>query len=313
VLQDPTAIGYLGDFNSGASAVSIPLLNRLGIPQISPGSSAVGLTTRGPGWAPGEPQKYYPSGVRTFARVVPTDAYEAVALVRAEQAYGCHTTFVLEDAEVDGEDAALTFVVTAKAAGMHGIPVQAFQRGALDYTGLARTVAASGTRCVLISAIDERSSVRLTRQLARAVPKAMIFTTSGLADAAYMDPSRGGLPAALDDRVVMAYPTLPTDPGRGPAHAFRADYTRHFGAPQPAAIFGYQAMSLLLGAIARATDDGRREPERSTVRAELFSDREVHGVLGSFRIDPAGDISLTRYAIYTVRSARLVPWSGMSG
>jgi branched-chain amino acid transport system substrate-binding protein len=34
-MLDRSLIGYIGDFNSGASAVSIPLLNRMGIPQIS--------------------------------------------------------------------------------------------------------------------------------------------------------------------------------------------------------------------------------------------------------------------------------------
>ena len=63
--------------NSGASAISIPLLNRTGIPQISPTSTAVGLTSDGIGAAPGEPEKYYPTGIRTYARVVPSDAIEA--------------------------------------------------------------------------------------------------------------------------------------------------------------------------------------------------------------------------------------------
>src|SRR5207248_527272 len=44
VLKDPTAIAYVGDFNSGASAIAIPPLNRAGIPQVSPASSAEGLT-----------------------------------------------------------------------------------------------------------------------------------------------------------------------------------------------------------------------------------------------------------------------------
>ena len=38
------AVLYLGTFNSGAAAISIPLLNEAGIPQLSPGNTAVGLT-----------------------------------------------------------------------------------------------------------------------------------------------------------------------------------------------------------------------------------------------------------------------------
>jgi len=44
-VLDPTTIGYLGDFNSGAAAISIPPLNRQSIAQVAPAASAVGLTS----------------------------------------------------------------------------------------------------------------------------------------------------------------------------------------------------------------------------------------------------------------------------
>src|SRR3954453_17547236 len=69
--QDKSTAVYLGEFNSGATAVSLPILNEAGIAQISPANTAVGLTTDEPGATPGEPDKYDPAGVRTFARIVP--------------------------------------------------------------------------------------------------------------------------------------------------------------------------------------------------------------------------------------------------
>jgi branched-chain amino acid transport system substrate-binding protein len=304
--QDPTTIGYLGDFNSGASAISIPLLNRIGIPQISPGSSAVGLTSAGAGAAPGEPEKYYPTGVRTFVRVVPSDADQAGALITAERARACTSTFVLEDGEVDGEDAALTFALSAQSAGLRVVAIQAFQRQAIDYSGLAHSVAASGADCVLISALDEASSVRMTQELARELPRAMIFVTDGLADAAYLDPDLGGLPENLDPRVTVVSPTFPASAYPAPGRRFLAAYAARYGPPAPPAIFGYQAMSLLLSAIARATDNGRHPADRLGVRDELFSDRRIHGAVGTFHIDRAGDTTLRRFAIYRVVGGRLV-------
>src|SRR6185295_11497655 len=56
--DDSTGV-YIGEFNSGASAVSIPILNEAGVPQISPANTAVGLTSDEPGANPGEPDKYY--------------------------------------------------------------------------------------------------------------------------------------------------------------------------------------------------------------------------------------------------------------
>src|SRR5450755_3387190 len=62
VATDPKAAYYIGEFNSSASEVSIPILNQGGIPQVSPANTYVGLTLSvPPASAPGEPQKYYPS------------------------------------------------------------------------------------------------------------------------------------------------------------------------------------------------------------------------------------------------------------
>ena len=70
-VQDKSTISYLGEFNSGGTKVSLPILNKAGIPQISPSNTYVGLTTNDPGSEAGEPDKYYPTGKRTYARVVP--------------------------------------------------------------------------------------------------------------------------------------------------------------------------------------------------------------------------------------------------
>jgi branched-chain amino acid transport system substrate-binding protein len=304
VLQDPTAIGYLGDFNSGASAIAIPPLNRAGVPQVSPASSAEGLTTGGPGASPGEPQKYYPTGERTFARVVPSDAIQALALVHLEQSVGCHAAFVLHDGEVDGEDAALSFVLTAESAGLRVLGIQTFPRAAADYSSLGLSVAGSGADCILISAIDERSAARLTRQVARAIPRATIFATDDLADSTYTEPA-AGLPLSTDRRVFLASPMLAPSDYPPSGRAFLAAYSRRFGAPEPPAIFGYEAMSLMLNAISRATDRGRKAAERSKVLAAVFDTRDRRSVLGSYSLDHAGDTTITRYGIYRIVDGRL--------
>jgi len=102
-------------------------------------------------------------------------------LSRGWCARGCSSTFVLEDGEVDGEDGALSFLLTAQSAGLRVIGVQAFQRRAPGYTPLARGVAGSGADCVLISAIDEASAASLTEHVAQALPRATIFATGALA------------------------------------------------------------------------------------------------------------------------------------
>jgi branched-chain amino acid transport system substrate-binding protein len=312
-VVDPTTIGYIGELNSGASAISIPVLNRAGIPQIGPASSAVGLTSGAPGAFPGEPQKYYPTGVRTFARVVPSDAVQAIAQVRIQQALGCTKVYVLDDGEVDGADAARSFMLAAGAAHVDLVGSQTFVRNASDYRGLATTVAHTGAQCVLISADTESGAVRLTTQLAQAMPNVRIFGSAGLAESTYADPARGGIPLWVAPRVVLTAPTLGLGAYPASARAFTAAYDRRYGAPEPTAILGYEAMSLMLSAIRRATDRGRVPAERSKVLAAIFATRNRHSVLGTYSIDPDGDTTLRRYGIYVIQGGRLTFWKAVDG
>src|SRR5262245_32756421 len=75
---DKSIVAYLGTFNSGAAKLSIPILNQSGpLVMISPANTYPGLTVAAPGiTVEGEPDKYYPSGVRNYARVAPADIYQ---------------------------------------------------------------------------------------------------------------------------------------------------------------------------------------------------------------------------------------------
>ena len=311
-VLDPTTIAYLGELNSGASAVSIPPLNRAGIPQVSPTSGAVGLTTTGPSVFPGEPQKYYPTGVRTFARVVPNDSVQANAQVRVQKSMGCQTTYVLNDGEVDGADAARTFAVAAHVAGLRMAGFQAFPRNAKSYTALAAGVAQTHPDCVLISADTESGAVLLTTALAAAMPDVKIFGTAGLAESTYTDPAQGGIPAAIDSRVLLTAPDLSLAQYPASARAFTTAYERRYGPVEPASIFGYEAMSLLLSAIARGTDGGTEPAVRSAVRTALFATRDRRSVLGTYSIDANGDTTLRRYGVYAIVDGRLTFWQAIA-
>lgn len=313
-VLDPTTIGYLGDLDSGASAVSIPPLNRAGIPQVSPASTAVGLTSGASGAYPGEPQKYYPTRVRTFARVVPNDNVQAVAQVRLQRSMGCQSTYVLEDeGEVDGADTARSFGVAAQAAHLRIAGIATFARRAADYRSVAAAVAHAAPDCVLISADTESGAVLLTKQLAEAAPGVKIFGSAGLAESTYADPAQGGIPLSVDSKMLLTAPALGLAAYPAAARVFTTAYERRFGAPEPDAIFGYEAMSLLLSAISQATDDGTEPAVRSEVRAAIFATRDRHSVLGTYSINQDGDTSLRRYGVYRIIDGRLTFWKAING
>ncbi|MBV9839362.1 MAG: branched-chain amino acid ABC transporter substrate-binding protein [Solirubrobacterales bacterium] len=312
-VNDRTTIGYIGELDSGASAISIPLLNRAGIAQISPSSTSVGLTSSAPGASPGEPQKYYPTGTRTYARVVPNDAVQAVVQVSLQRSMGCVATYVLEDGGVDGDDTASSFDAFAQTGGLRVIATQVFQRGAADYSSLAASVARSGADCVLVSAIPESGAALLTKQVAAALPNARIFGSAGLAESTYADPAQGGIPTSIDPRVLITVATLAPSAYPAAGRQFMLTYSQLYGMPQPAAIDGYEAMSLLLAAIGRATHGGTKTARRSNVVAAVFATRNRRSVLGTYSIDHDGDTTLTRYGVYRVVAGRLSFWKAVEG
>ncbi len=79
--QDTSTIAYLGDYNSAATAISLPLINAAGILQVSPASPYVGLTSSLDA-GQDEPERFYPTGHRSFGRLEPADAVQAGAQVR---------------------------------------------------------------------------------------------------------------------------------------------------------------------------------------------------------------------------------------
>jgi branched-chain amino acid transport system substrate-binding protein len=68
--QDLDAIAYVGDYDSAATAISLPIINANDILQVSPGSPYIGFTDATRFDRPGEPRYFFLSGHDTFARLV---------------------------------------------------------------------------------------------------------------------------------------------------------------------------------------------------------------------------------------------------
>jgi branched-chain amino acid transport system substrate-binding protein len=302
VLQDPSALAYVGEFNSGASAIAIPLLNRTGMLVLSPTSTAIGLTTAAADDSPGEPDKYYPTGKRTFVRLAPDDSLQAAAQVRLQRRLGCRATYVLNDGEFDGDDIAVAFQLAARAAGLRVAGAQSFDPRAQDYASLALTVSQSGANCVLIGALPENHAALVARQVGAALPGAMLFGTSALAQPSFTDPDHGGVPPELDSRVFI------TAPAARPGLAARFDtaFAARFGPPGAYAVYGYEAMRLVLAAIARATDGGRHTARRSAVLEDILGKASAGGPLGSFEVKHDGTATLHTYGVFALSGGSLV-------
>src|SRR3954447_14981086 len=182
--QDPSTIAYLGEFNSGASAISLPITNEAGILQISPSNTYVGLT-RAEGADKGEPDKYYPAGKRTFGRVVPADHIQAAAQVTYQKDQGCKKTYILNDKEVYGKGIAVQVQNIAKAQGLAIAGNDGIDTKAANFRSLATKIKSAGADCVFYGGIAQNKGVQLFNDVHAGNPTAKLFGPDGMAESVF--------------------------------------------------------------------------------------------------------------------------------
>jgi branched-chain amino acid transport system substrate-binding protein len=302
VAQDENAAAYIGEFNSGASAVSIPILNQAGIPQISPANTAVGLTTNDPGASPGEPAKYYPTGKRTYTRIVPKDTIQGAALVTLMKQDGCQKVEVTNDKEVYGAGLAKNIELAAKDQGLTILSNDAVDKNAANYRSLAQRSKSQGADCFVFAGITANGAVQQFKDFGAALPNAKMYGPDGICESGFTDPSKGGIPVKLDPRFKCTVATL--DPSSYPPDGkqFFTEYTQKYGDkhPDPYAIYGYEAMNLALDAVKRSQTGSKQD-----ILKALFATKDRKSVLGSYSIDQNGDTTLTDYGVYSVDNGTL--------
>jgi len=302
VAQDESAAVYIGEFNSGASAVSMPILNEAGIPQISPANTAVGLTSDEPGAERGEPEKYYPTGERHYARIVPKDTIQGAALVTLMREDGCQRVQLLNDREVYGAGLSRNIENAAKEQGLNILSNEAIDKNAPNYRSLAQNAASQNADCMVYAGITPNNAVQIFQDFARALPEAKLYGPDGVAESGFADPSEGGIPASVARRVKVSVATLSPEEYPPDGQEFFTAFEREYDEPNPDpyAIYGYEAMRLALDAIQRAGST-----DKNAIREALFATRDRQSVLGTYSIDENGDTSLTTYGIYGIEDGEL--------
>lgn len=295
--ENPTTIAYIGDIDSGATAVSLPITNETGILHVSPLSGYTGLTQPAD---KGEPAKYYPSAKHTFARLVPTGAEEAAALASWIKAMGFNRVALAYDGlqEGLGQGGELERALhEAKVEVVDLVRVEPSDTPA-DVAGDAQDLARGPVRALVYAGASVPAALALLKAVHEREPGEAFFVTSGVAGPQ--------LAAGLESAERQVYATSPLIPlGHRPPAARRmaVRYRELFGAPPPpAALYGYEAMRGVLDAIRQA---GRNSNDRNGVIASYFRRTAADSVLGPYAIDPDGDTSKAAFGAFRVRDGRL--------
>ncbi|MEY2515644.1 MAG: branched-chain amino acid transport system substrate-binding protein [bacterium] len=298
-VRDINTIAYIGDRDSAATALSLPLTNEGDVLQVSPTSSYDGLTRAG-GVRTGEPERFYPSGKRTFGRLVPADHVQASALVGYMKTEGVRTLAMLGDRELDGGGLADQ---VSKAAAAQGITV--IDKGRIDarkrnLSGHAADIAATNADAFLFAGDSATGAARILEAVVAAAPGMKLFGPAAIADENFVS----SLSDRVQRRLRITTPTLPPRLLPASARAFRARFSAEFGrAPAPEALFAFEAANAIIASIRAA---GAKGNDRAAVIREFHAIRNRKSVLGRYSIDRNGDTSLSTFAGNRVRRSRLV-------
>jgi branched-chain amino acid transport system substrate-binding protein len=287
--QDKSTIAYLGDADSGATAVSLPLVNDGGILQVSPASTYVGLTQQ---WYAGqdEPQRFYPTGVHTFGRNVPNDLVQGAAAVALMRKLGIRSVYVVDDLDPFNASLAQIVATDAQQAAINVAASDSLDMSATDYSGEVKKITSSNAGAVFYAGGASSGAAMFFQQLYAADGQLKL-----IGSAAFDSPT---FTASLGDAAASTSFTTPKLPLRmypPPAQRFFDAYRHTYGYPATAdALYGYDAMQDVLISIAHA---GNRGDVRAAVTQAFLGLRNRNSVLGRYSIVPTtGDTTLTTYA-----------------
>jgi branched-chain amino acid transport system substrate-binding protein len=286
-------LGVVGTFNSGCAAIEIPVMNQApggGLLLLSPANTYGCLTEPCAG---DEPEKYYPSGKRTYARVAPSDPNQGAVDAAFLKTKGVKRVSVLNDKEAYGLGVAKNFAGAAKAAGMTVTGFTAYDPKQSNFKALFTTIKKQNPDAIFIGGlIDENSGQLINDKVAVLGPNAakagsgvMLMLPDGFTTDAIFDRAEGGTPNAKGAYFSVA--GVGIDKYTGTAKTFVDGFKKELnGKPvDPYAILGAQAAQVLVDAI------GKSDGSRSDVINKVFATKLNDGLIGSFSFNKNGDLT----------------------
>jgi branched-chain amino acid transport system substrate-binding protein len=299
--NNESVIGVVGTFNSGCAKLEIPVANRAPngpLAYVSPANTYPGLTISGPGTEPGEPDNYYPSGQRNYARVVWNDQFQGAADAEFAKAQGLKKVYVLTDKETYGNGIATLFGQYAKKLGITVLPgtPQAWDKAASSYDAIASKIKQTGADSVFLGGIICNNGGKLIKDLRAGLgPDVQIFGPDGFTPISATIEGSG----TASEGMYITQPGIPPDQLTGSGKEFVDAFKAKIGhEPDPYSLYAAQAAQVLLASIDDANAD------RSKVAQELFNRTVTDGVLGDFMIDENGDTTLGTVSVWQVKNQK---------
>jgi branched-chain amino acid transport system substrate-binding protein len=298
--ENPSVLGVVGPLTSECAMHMLPTLNAAPggpLALINGSNSYLGLTRSGPGSAPGEPDKYYPTGRRSYVRLAAADNAQGTANAVMARRLGVRRVFVVEHNDPYGLGLAETFRRAAHRIGLGLAGTATWDEQSRSYRRLAARIRDTRAQAVFIAGPAAANGPKLVADLTASLgPSVQLMAGITFNDPAPILEAAG--PRAED--FLTSTPVLPNrdlpPKGRGFAAEFEKRYSQR---PCCFSVHDAQATHMLLDAIARSGGN------RASVTENLLR-RPVHaGLLGDFKIDANGDTTLNTVGIYRIHDGRL--------
>ena len=157
-------VAVMGTFNSGCAKIIVPVLNQDPngpMLMVSNANTNVGLTKP---WEPGEPDKFYPTGVRNYARVITTDDVQGAANAQfLARDKGVKSCYVINDNQTYGQGVAKSFADNAVKEGITILGNDAWDIKQPNYKSLFEKIKATDPDCLFIGGIYDNNGGQLIK------------------------------------------------------------------------------------------------------------------------------------------------------
>ncbi len=289
-------MAYLGPFNSGAARVSIPVLNHAGLVMVSPVATYPGLTRGVLGMAQDEPDRYYPTAVRNFARTVPADDWQGIAGAKWAKQLGARRVAAVIANEAYGESLGAVFVNSARSLGLEVSIATSITGREPDYQALAGRLKSARPDLVYFAGITQDNAGRLFKDLRAGLgPDVKLMGPDGIYEDAFIEAAG---PAA--EGVYATFGAAPPDKLTGAGADWRQAYVDRFGSqPEAYASYGYDAARVVLNAIAAAGT-----ADRSAIRDAVMATTDFDGLVGTWSFDANGDVTASQMSGRQIKNGR---------
>jgi branched-chain amino acid transport system substrate-binding protein len=293
-------VGLIGTFNSGCAEIIIPLLNQAeagAIAMISPANTKVCLTTSVPSCAETEPDKFYPSGERNYARVVALDNAQAATIAQyATEDLGVKSVYIINDKQAYGLGLATNLENAFNFLNVDVKGNDGWDPKASSYEAIFQKVKASGAEAVVLSGVVPLNGVKLIKDKIAVLggnDGVKLLAPDGFTPFSEVD--KAGTAATTGMFVTVAGSSaaaLEAQGGRGAE--FISAYKAEYGVDrvEPYTAYAAQAAEVLLAAIEAAGDD------RAAIIENIIGADISDGILGAFQLNEEGDVNTGAVTVY---------------